>query len=72
MKRPLGVATQMDELSDTSSGTAGIDLFDVWGFDRFPELSRRSEHVLGKKTREHRRTQTGKSSSTWLNPRKMG
>jgi hypothetical protein len=54
---PLGVATQMGELSGTSRVTAGIDLFDIWGFDRVPELPLRPEHVLGEETREHRRTQ---------------
>lgn len=55
---PLGVATQMGGLSGTSRVTAGIDLFDSWGFDRVPELPLRPGHVLGEETREHRRTQT--------------
>jgi hypothetical protein len=48
----------MDELSGTSRVTAGIDLFDIWRFDRVPELPLRPEHVLGEETRERRRTQT--------------
>ena len=44
---PSGVTTQTDELSDTSSVTEGIDLFDIWGFDRVPELPLRPEQVLG-------------------------
>jgi hypothetical protein len=65
---PLGVATQMDELSGASRVTAGIDLFDSWGFDRVPELPLRPEHVLGEETREHRRTQTRQGQSSLAGP----
>ena len=51
---PLGAATQMGELSGTSRVTAGIDLSDIRGLDRVPELPLRPEHALGEKTREHR------------------
>ncbi len=65
---PLGVATQMGELSDTSSVTARIDLFDIWGFDLVPEMPLRPEHVLGEETREHRRTQTRQEQSSLAGP----
>jgi hypothetical protein len=65
---PLGAATQMDELSGTSRVTAGIDLFDSWGFDRVPELPLRPEHALGEETREHRRTQTRQELSSLTRP----
>ena len=65
---PLGAATQTGDLSGTSRLTAGIDLFDSWGFDRLPELPLRPEHVLGEETREHRRTQTRQEQSSLAGP----
>jgi len=65
---PLGVATQMGELSGTSRVTAGIDLFGIWGFDRVPELPLRPEHVLGEETRERRRTQARQEQPSLAGP----
>ena len=65
---PLGVATQMGGLSGTSRVTAGIDLFDSWGFDRVPELPLRPEQVLGEETSEHRRPQTRQEQSSLAGP----
>lgn len=65
---PLGVAAQMGELSGTSRVAAGIDLSDIRGFDRVPELPLRPEHVLGEETREHRRTQTRQEQSSLAGP----
>ena len=65
---PLGVATQMGELSGTSRVTAGIDLFDIWGFDRVPELPLRPEHAPGEETRERQRTLTRQEQSSLAGP----
>ncbi len=65
---PLGVATQRDELSGTSRVTAGIDLSDIGGLDRVPELPLRPEHALGEETREHRRTQTRQEQCSLARP----
>ena len=65
---PLGVATQMGELSGTSRVTAGIDLFGIWGFDRVPELPPRPERALGEETRERRRTQARQEQSSLAGP----
>jgi hypothetical protein len=65
---PLGVATQMGELSGTSRVTAAIDLFGSWGFDRVPELPPMPEHALGEETRERRRTQTRQEQSSLAGP----
>ena len=65
---PLGVATQMDELSGTSRVTAGIDLFGSWGFDRVPELPPRPEHALGEETRERRRAQARQEQPSLAGP----
>jgi hypothetical protein len=65
---PLGAATQTGELSGTSRVTAGIDLFDSWGFDRVPELPPRPEHAPGEETRERRRTQARQEQSSLAGP----
>ena len=65
---PLGVATQMGEPSGTSRVTAAIDLFDIRGFDRGPELPLRPGHVPGEETREHRRTQTRQEQPSLAGP----
>jgi hypothetical protein len=52
----------------TSRVTAGIDLSDIRGLDRVPELPLRPEHALGEETREHRRTQTRQEQSSLAGP----
>jgi hypothetical protein len=43
---PVGVITQIDEIFDPSTVETGIDVLDIWGFDKVPELPVRPEHVL--------------------------
>ncbi|HEX2824374.1 MAG TPA: hypothetical protein VHO07_30055 [Streptosporangiaceae bacterium] len=35
---PVGVITQIDEIFDPSTVETGIDVLDIWGFDKIPEL----------------------------------
>jgi len=35
---PVGVITQIDEIFDPSTVETGIDVLDIWGFDKVPEL----------------------------------
>jgi hypothetical protein len=44
---PFGVFAETDDVFDTSTVEAGIDVFDIWGFDKVPDLPVRPEHVFG-------------------------
>ena len=44
---PSGVVTQADDVFDTSTVETGIDVFDIWGFDKVPDLPVKPEHVFG-------------------------
>ena len=44
---PSGVVAQTDDVFDTSTVETGIDVFDIWGFDKVPDLPVKPEHVFG-------------------------